>query len=35
MKTYSAKPTDVTRKWYIVDASKRHLAASLPRSPPC
>ena len=22
MKTYSAKPTDVTRKWYIVDASE-------------
>ena len=21
-KTYSAKPTDVVRKWYIVDASK-------------
>jgi large subunit ribosomal protein L13 len=21
MKTYSAKPTDVTRKWYIIDAS--------------
>lgn len=21
MKTYSAKPTDVTRKWYVVDAS--------------
>lgn len=25
MKTYSAKPTDVTRKWYIVDASKANL----------
>jgi len=22
MKTYSAKPTDVTREWYIVDASE-------------
>lgn len=22
MKTYSAKPTDVTRKWYVVDASE-------------
>jgi len=22
MKTYSAKPTEVTRKWYIVDASE-------------
>jgi large subunit ribosomal protein L13 len=22
MKTYSAKPSDVTRKWYILDASK-------------
>lgn len=22
MKTYSAKPSDVTRKWYIVDASE-------------
>ena len=22
MKTYSAKPTDVTRKWYIIDASQ-------------
>lgn len=22
MKTYSAKPTEVTRKWYIIDASK-------------
>lgn len=21
MKTYSAKPTDVTRKWYVIDAS--------------
>jgi large subunit ribosomal protein L13 len=21
MKTYSAKPTDITRKWYVVDAS--------------
>lgn len=21
MKTYSAKPTDITRKWYLVDAS--------------
>ncbi len=25
MKTYSAKPTDVTRKWYIVDASEATL----------
>lgn len=25
MKTYSAKPTDVTRKWYIVDASEAPL----------
>lgn len=24
-KTYSAKPTDVTRKWYIVDASEAPL----------
>ena len=22
MKTYSAKPTDVTRKWYVVDATE-------------
>jgi large subunit ribosomal protein L13 len=22
MKTYSAKPTDVTRQWYVIDASK-------------
>lgn len=22
MKTYSAKPTDVIRKWYVIDASK-------------
>ena len=22
MKTYSAKPTDVTRKWYVLDASQ-------------
>lgn len=22
MKTYSAKPSDVTRKWYLIDASK-------------
>lgn len=22
MKTYSAKPSDVTRKWYVLDASK-------------
>ncbi len=22
MKTYSAKPTDVTRKWYLIDASE-------------
>jgi len=22
MKTYSAKPTEVTRKWYVIDASK-------------
>ncbi|HVV67273.1 MAG TPA: 50S ribosomal protein L13 [Candidatus Saccharimonadales bacterium] len=25
MKTYSAKPTDVTRQWYIVDASEAPL----------
>ena len=25
MKTYSAKPTDVTRKWYVVDASETTL----------
>jgi large subunit ribosomal protein L13 len=25
MKTYSAKPTDVTRKWYVVDASEAPL----------
>ena len=25
MKTYSAKPTDITRKWYIVDASEAPL----------
>ncbi len=25
MKTYSAKPTEVTRKWYIVDASEAPL----------
>jgi len=25
MKTYSAKPTDVTRKWYVVDASEDSL----------
>lgn len=25
MKTYSAKPTDVTRKWYVVDASQAPL----------
>lgn len=25
MKTYSAKPTEVTRKWYVVDASKAPL----------
>lgn len=25
MKTYSAKPTDVERKWYIVDASEASL----------
>ena len=25
MKTYSAKPTDVTRKWYVVDASETSL----------
>lgn len=25
MKTYSAKPTDVTRKWYIIDASEASL----------
>jgi large subunit ribosomal protein L13 len=25
MKTYSAKPSDVTRKWYVVDASEANL----------
>lgn len=25
MKTYSAKPTDVTRKWYVIDASEATL----------
>lgn len=25
MKTYSAKPTEVTRKWYVVDASEAPL----------
>jgi large subunit ribosomal protein L13 len=25
MKTYSAKPTDVTRKWYVVDATEAPL----------
>lgn len=25
MKTYSAKPTEVTRKWYVLDASKAPL----------
>lgn len=25
MKTYSAKPTDVTREWYIIDASQAPL----------
>jgi large subunit ribosomal protein L13 len=25
MKTYSAKPSDVTRKWYVVDASQAPL----------
>ena len=25
MKTYSAKPTEVTRKWYIIDASQAPL----------
>nr|MDP9129403.1 50S ribosomal protein L13 [Candidatus Binatota bacterium] len=25
MKTYSAKPTDVTRQWYLVDASEAPL----------
>ena len=25
MKTYSAKPSDVTRKWYVIDASKASL----------
>jgi large subunit ribosomal protein L13 len=25
MKTFSAKPTDVTRKWYIIDVSKAPL----------
>lgn len=25
MKTYSAKPTDITRKWYVLDASEAPL----------
>ncbi len=25
MKTYSAKPTDVTRRWYVIDASQAPL----------
>lgn len=25
MKTYSAKPADITRKWYLIDASKHPL----------
>lgn len=25
MKTYSAKPSDVTRKWYVLDASETNL----------
>src|SRR4051794_7049469 len=25
MKTYSAKPSDVTRKWYVIDASEATL----------
>lgn len=25
MKTYSAKPTDVTRQWYVIDASETSL----------
>jgi large subunit ribosomal protein L13 len=25
MKTYSAKPADITRKWYVVDASETTL----------
>src|SRR5690606_17965255 len=25
MKTYSAKPSDVTRKWYVIDASEAPL----------
>ena len=25
MKTYSAKPTDVTRQWYVIDASQANL----------
>ncbi len=25
MKTYSAKPTDVNRKWYVIDASQGNL----------
>jgi len=25
MKTYSAKPTDVTRKWYVIDAAEAPL----------
>jgi ribosomal protein L13 len=30
MKTYSAKPTDVTRKWYVLDASEAPLGLLLP-----
>ncbi|MEX1995544.1 MAG: uL13 family ribosomal protein, partial [Candidatus Saccharimonadales bacterium] len=25
MKTFSAKPTDITRKWYVIDASEAPL----------
>ena len=25
MKTYSAKPSDVTRKWYVIDAAEAPL----------
>lgn len=25
MKTYSAKPSDITRKWYVIDAAEASL----------
>ena len=34
MKTFSAKPLEVTREWYVVDATDKivgHLAAEIPR----